>query len=44
LFRQREKVPSEFRFHGPVIVGSFPLFNRKHPIRVGVGKFPILVP
>jgi hypothetical protein len=32
----------ELRFHVALIVGHFPLCNRKHPIRVWRGKFPIM--
>jgi hypothetical protein len=35
-------VVCELRFHVAVIVGRFPLCNRKHPIRFGRGKFPII--
>ena len=40
--RERQQVVCELRFHGAVIVGHFPLCNRKHPIRFGRGKFPII--
>jgi hypothetical protein len=32
----------ELRFHAALIVGRIPLCNRKHPIRVRRGKFPIM--
>lgn len=40
--RERQQVVCELRFHAAVIVGHFPLCNRKHPIRFGRGKFPII--
>jgi len=40
--RECQQVVCELRFHADLIVGHFPLCNRKHPIRVRRGKFPIM--
>ena len=40
--RKREKMASELSFHAPVIVGCIPLFNRKHPSRQVMWKFPMV--
>lgn len=40
--RQGQQMICELRFHVVLIVGRFPLCNRKHPIRVWRGKFPII--
>lgn len=40
--RKRQQMIGELRFHVAVIVGRIPLCNRKHPIRIWRGKFPIM--
>lgn len=40
--RKRQQMIGELRFHAVLIVGCIPLCNRKHPIRVWRGKFPIM--
>ncbi|SDF17075.1 hypothetical protein SAMN05421750_10842 [Agrobacterium pusense] len=40
--RKRQQMIGELRFHAALIVGCIPLCNRKHPIRVWRGKFPIM--
>lgn len=40
--RERQQMIGELRFHAALIVGRIPLCNRKHPIRVWRGKFPIM--
>jgi hypothetical protein len=40
--RKRQQMIGELRFHAALIVGRIPLCNRKHPIRVWRGKFPIM--
>lgn len=39
---QAQQMICKLRFHAAVIVGCFPLCNRKHPIRIRRGKFPII--
>lgn len=41
-FRKSQQMICKFSFHAPLIVGCFPLCNRKHPIRIWRGKFPII--
>lgn len=41
-FAEREKMSSELSFHGVVIVGCVPHFNRKHPSRQDMWKFPMV--
>ena len=41
-FRKSQQMICKLSFHAPLIVGCFPLCNRKHPIGVWRGKFPII--
>jgi hypothetical protein len=41
-FRESQKMVCKLGFHGVVIVGWIPLCNRKEPIRLWRGIFPMM--